>query len=490
MSNFQKLNHGLIEITHQGIDEIKKYDNTLTDETRPIDSNKRDWSGWNLGSIWISILFSIPGYMLVSGFIASGMSWKQALFVVLLGHGLVVGITVLLGHFGTKYGLSYTLVSKMTFGPKGNVLPTMIRALLGSLWFALQCWIGGTALSSLIGGIIPAWNNISLRYIICFFLFLGINIFIAKKGLKAIKVLSSYAMPLLIFIGVATVVWAYKIAGGFEAIFTHQSAMGSNINFAKLFIPSLTAAMAIDGTVSLNMCDFTSHIKSQRSQSLGQLLQIPLAALCVVLISVCGTVASTIAFGQPIWSPAEIVAKFDNPIVVVLCSMVILFATTTINVTANLAPSGIIISNLWPKKVNYTKALIGIAAFAVILQPWKMLASPNSYIFEVNGTLATFFGPMQGIYFASYWIEHKTNINLVDVYRNDGGKYYYSNGWNKQAVAVLLITTIVIISGKFVPSLRIVFDSSYLFGFIVGMVGYSIFKKSTDENADGEIKAS
>lgn len=488
MSSFQRSSNELVEITYQGIDEIKNHDNIFTEDTKPVDSHKRDWSGWNLGSIWVSILFSIPGYMLVSGFIASGMSWKQALFIVMLGHGLVIGITVMLGHFGTKYGLSYTLVSKMTFGPKGNVLPTMIRASLGSLWFALQCWIGGTALSCLIGGILPAWNNIQARYIICFFIFLIINIAIAQKGLKAIKVLSSYAMPLLICIGIATVLWAYKIAGGFGAIFTHQAAMGNNINFGKLFIPSLTAAMAVDGTVSLNMCDFTSHVKSQKEQAFGQLLQIPIAAFCIVVISVCGTVASTIAFGSPIWNPSDIVAKFNNPAVVILCSLVILFATTTVNVTANLAPSGIIISNLWPKKISYTKALFAIAIFAVILQPWKMLASPDRYIFEVNGTLATFFGPMQGIYFASYWVEHKTNISLVDIYRNDGGMYYYSNGWNKSAIAVLIITTILILAGKFIPSFRVLFDSSYLSGFVLGMLAYSVISSKINEEVYKETK--
>lgn len=477
MSSFQRSSNELVEITKQGIDEIKKHDNILTEETKPIAFDKRDWAGWNIGSIWISILFSIPGYLLVSGFIASGMSWRQALFIVILGHTLVVGITVILGHFGTKYGLSYTLVSKMTFGPKGNIFPTMIRALLGILWFALQCWIGGIALSCLIGCIMPTWNNIASKDIICFFIFLVINIIIAKSKLKAIKVLSSYAMPLLVCIGVATVVWAYKIAGGFGAIFTHDAVMGKNINFLKMFIPSLTAAMAVDGTVSLNMCDFTSHVKSQKEQSIGQLFQIPIASLCIVLISVCGTVASTIAFGNPIWSPAQIIAKFNNPIIIVPCSLIILFVTTTINVTANLAPSCIILSNLWPKKVSYTKALLGIAACAIILKPWKMLATPNSYIFEVNGTLATFFGPMQGIYFASYWIENKTNINLVDIYRNDGGIYYYSNGWNKEAVSVLLITTIVIIAGKFIPALKIVFDGSYLFGFVLGMLAYGLISR-------------
>lgn len=481
MSSFQRSNNELVEITQEGIDEIKKYSNVLTEETKPISLKKRDWKGWNLGSIWISILFSIPGYLLVSGFIASGMSWLQALLIVILGHSLVVLITIVLGHFGTKYGLSYTLVSKMTFGPKGNIFPTMIRAILGVLWFALQCWIGGIALSSLIGCIIPSFNNVTSKYIICFFIFLFINIVIAKSELKAIKVLSSYAMPLLIFIGTLTIIWAYKIAGGFGAIFTHSAVMGRDINFLKIFIPSLTAAMAVDGTVSLNMCDFTSHVKSQKEQILGQLVQIPIASFGIVLVSVCGTVASSIAFKNPIWSPSEIIARFQNPLIVIPCSLIILFVTTTINVTANLAPSCIILSNLWPKRVTYLKALLGIGLCAIMLKPWKMLASPNSYIFEVNGTLATFFGPMQGIYFASYWIENKTKINLVDIYRNDGGIYYYSGGWNKKAVLVLLIITMFILAGKFIPALKIVFDGSYIFGFIFGIIAYGVLtlKKSS-----------
>lgn len=490
MKNFQNLSGELVKITHQQIEEIKKYDNVLTEETKPVDIDKRDWSGWNLSSIWISILFSIPGYMLVSGFIASGMSWKQSLFVVILGHLLVMGITVSLGHFGTKYGLSYTLVSKMTFGPKGNVFPTMIRTLLGSIWFALQCWIGGMALSSLIGVIIPSWNNVEARYIVCFVVFLGINLIIANKGLDAIKTLSGYAMPVLICIGTATVIWAYKKAGGVGAIFNHSAVVGNGVDFKKMFIPSLTAAMGIDGAVSLNMCDFTSHAKSQKSQTLGQLLQIPFAAMFIVIVSVCGTVASTITFGAPAWSATEIVGQLNNPIAVVLASLAILFVTVTINVSANLAPSSIVLSNLWPKKINYKKGLIIVALFAVVLQPWKMLASADSYIFKVNAMLATFIGPMQGIYFASYWVERKTSIDFVDLYRNDGGLYYYNKGYNISAVLVMAIVTIVLISGNFIPALKFLFDGSYLFGFIGGTVFYLIFGKFTDKDLISERKAS
>lgn len=36
MSSFQRSNNELVEITQEGIDEIKKYSNVLTEETKPI----------------------------------------------------------------------------------------------------------------------------------------------------------------------------------------------------------------------------------------------------------------------------------------------------------------------------------------------------------------------------------------------------------------------------------------------------------------------
>ena len=176
MEKFQQNNHGIWDFTENGLQELSKYKTIYTDDTKPIHGSQREWGSWDIAALWIGIMVSIPVYMLASGLIASGMNWWQSILVIVLGHTIVIIPATLLGHAGTKYGISYPLLSKLIFGPKGNIFPTMVRAFLGCFWFGIQCWIGGMAVDSLIAAIIPNWAQISGHLFICYGIFLLINV--------------------------------------------------------------------------------------------------------------------------------------------------------------------------------------------------------------------------------------------------------------------------------------------------------------------------
>ena len=148
----------------------------------------------------------------------------------------------------------------------------------------------------------------------------------------------------------------------------------------------------------------------------------------------------------------------------------------TTNIPANLIPPGIIFSNIWTKLFTYKKAILLVLGISIIVMPWKVLENPNNYIFEVNGTLATFLGPMTGIYLSSYWYQYKTNIYLFDLYLTDGGKYFYYNGWNIYAMIILFVSTIIVLIGKFtdLQALKFLYESSYVFGLLISFILYAI----------------
>ena len=45
----------------------------------PTTAEQRTWSTYNFAALWVSMAHCIPTYMLASGLIGSGMSWRQAL---------------------------------------------------------------------------------------------------------------------------------------------------------------------------------------------------------------------------------------------------------------------------------------------------------------------------------------------------------------------------------------------------------------------------
>src|SRR5258707_12941110 len=126
----------------------------------PVPIARRTWSTYNYAALWVSMAHCIPTYMLASGLMASGMSWKQALFTILLGNTIGLAPILLNSHPGTKYGIPFPVFARAGYGTYGSNLPALMRAIVACGWFGIQAWIGGEALNTLFGAIIPGWNNL------------------------------------------------------------------------------------------------------------------------------------------------------------------------------------------------------------------------------------------------------------------------------------------------------------------------------------------
>lgn len=481
MDKFQKREGDIVSLTDAGVAEIQKHKNNYTEETKPILPGKRDWSTWNVASLWIGIVVSIAMYQIASGLIVSGMSWQQALFTVVLGHILVMIPAVVLGHFGTKFGVSYPMLSKVMFGVKGSIIPALVRAIIGCFWFGVQTWIGGQAINIIIGVFIPAWAGLGFAgMFISFVLFWALNIFIAQSGSKGVRILQSYAAPLLVVLTLVVVLWALSVADwSFANLLSQEAVSGGKVDFKILFFPALSAMIAFDGGPALSMADFTRSTKTQKSQLLGQALIAPIMAAYIAFVGICGTAASSIAFGEAIWEPAILVSKFDNPLIVIFFSLFIIMAVLTTNVAGNLVPASIVFSTLFSKLFTYKRATLFAAAIGFVTMPWYTMANPESFINNFLGGLGTLLGPITGLYIASYWFEHRKKVDLVDIFREDGGKYYYSKGWNKEMTIVFIISTLIIISGRFFEPLRFMYDSSYVLGGVLtGVIYYLVIKQT------------
>lgn len=479
MSRYQENIKGLCDLTLEGTAKIKQHENNLTDSTKQISSKERDWNAWSMGSLWIGMMVSIAVYMIASGLIVSGMSWQQALFTIVLGHTLVMIPAVTIGHFGTKFGLTFPMMSKLIFGIKGTCVPTLVRAILGCFWFGVQSWIGGQAVNTIIAVIVPSWNGLGFTGLfISFLIFWVMNLYIAASGSKAVKALEVYAAPVLIGLSFAVVIWALYVADwSLTTLLAQPAVKGNGANFMIMFFPALSSMIAFDGGIALSMPDFTRHCETQKSQYLGQLLGAPIMTAFIAFVGICGTSGSYIAFGEAIWEPAILVSKFSNPFVVIFFSIFIILATLTTNVAANLVPPSVVFATLFSKKLTYKHAVFLAAGLALLAQPWKALADANNLIYSVCGILGALLGPISGLYIVAYWFEHKTKVNLVDIYREDGGKYYYTNGWNIGAIIIFFMSTIIVVAGKYIPALKFVFDNSYVIGiFGTGLVYYIYLK--------------
>ena len=92
----------------------------------------------------------ITTYTLASGLMAQGMNWWQAMITILLGNTIVLVPMILNAHAGTKYGMSFPVLCRASFGVRGANIPAMLRAIVACGWFGIQTWIGALALDALL----------------------------------------------------------------------------------------------------------------------------------------------------------------------------------------------------------------------------------------------------------------------------------------------------------------------------------------------------
>jgi NCS1 family nucleobase:cation symporter-1 len=104
----------------------------------PTTIEQRTWSTWNIAALWIGMSVVITTYTLAGGFIEAGMTWWQAMLTILLGNCIVLIPMVLNAHAGTKYGVSFPVLARASFGTVGANIPAILRAIVACGWFGIQ----------------------------------------------------------------------------------------------------------------------------------------------------------------------------------------------------------------------------------------------------------------------------------------------------------------------------------------------------------------
>jgi NCS1 family nucleobase:cation symporter-1 len=459
---------------HSGVldAEIIRSSSLYNEDLAPIPSSRRGWSAYNYAALWIAMSVNIPTYMLASGMIAGGMSWKQAIFTVFLGNVLVLAPILLNAHAGAKYGIPFPVFARASFGVLGANVPAILRALVACGWFGIQTWIGGEAINAMFVVLVPSWRNYPAGVWFCFAGFWLLHVIVIVLGIRTIKFLQGIAAPFLLVIGVALLAWAVVKTGGFGSMLAARSKFQTFGAFFHFFIPSLTGVVGFWATVALNIPDFTRYARSQRAQVVGQVLGLPTTMTLYSFIGVAVTSATAIIFGQTIWDPVQVLARLGNPIAVVIAMLALLLATLNANVAANMVSPSNDFSNLSPRLISFrTGGLITCVVGVAIFQPWKLLANYSNYIFGWLLGYSGFLGPIAGIMICDYFLIRKKIILVEDLYQRRGF-YEFSSGINWRAMAALAAGAGVAFIGLIVPALRALYDYAWFVGFATSFLVY------------------
>ena len=445
--------------------------NLYNKDLAPVPPEKRTWGIYNYASLWVAMSVCIPTYMLASGLIAGGMSWKQAIVTILLGNVIVLIPMLLNAHAGAKYGIPFPVFVRASFGVRGANVPAVLRAIVACGWFGIQAWIGGQAIYSMLQILYPAAVNNAFGMWVCFLTFWLLNIAVIWRGIDMIKFLEGVSAPFMLGVGLLLLWWITQKAGGLGPVLSSPSKFKTTHEFVRFFIPSLTGMVGFWATVALNIPDFTRYAKSQKSQIIGQAIGLPPAMTIYAFIGVAVTSASAVLFGEAIWDPVLLLQRFRQPLVASIALVALLVATLNTNVAANVVSPSNDFSNLNPRLISFrTGGLItGFAGLAMM--PWKLLTDFNSYIFGWLVGYSGLLGPIAGVMITDYFFIRKTELDVPSLYRRNG-IYEYRKGMNPIAMLSLAAGIVVALGGLIVPSVRWLYDYAWFVGFAVAAVVY------------------
>jgi len=432
----------------------------------PIPLEKRSWGTYNYASLWVAMSVCIPTYMLASGLIAGGMSWRQAVATIFLGNLIVLIPMLLNAHAGTRYGIPFPVFVRASFGVRGANVPAILRALVACGWFGIQAWIGGQAIYAMLRIVWPGAANVPGCSWICFFLFWAIKLAVIWRGIETIKFLEGIGAPFMLVVGLLLLFWITRKAGGFGPVLRAQSKFHSSGEFVRFFIPALTGMVGFWSTVALNIPDFTRYAKSQRAQMIGQALGLPTAMTLYAFIGVAVTSASAIIFGEPIWDPVMLLGQFNQPVVGLIAMVALLLATLNTNVAANVVSPSNDFSNLRPSLISFRTGGLITGVVGILMMPWKLLSDFSAYIFGWLVGCSALLGPIAGIMICDYYLLRRRQLAVEDLYVR-GGAYEYRGGFNPRAMVALAAGVLVAVVGLAVRELRWLYDYAWFVGFVV-----------------------
>jgi NCS1 family nucleobase:cation symporter-1 len=410
----------------------------------------RKWGLKDLAALWVALAACVPTYMLASSLIGEGMNWWQAVLTIVLANVIVLLPMVLNAHAGTKYGIPFPVYCRASFGVRGANVPALLRALVACGWFGIQAWIGGEAVYQILAVYLPAWGRlvplpglgINAAQLACFLAFWAVNMLVIWRGIESIRLLLNIKAPLLIALGLALLAWAYERAGGFGPMLSQPSQFAAGGpkagQFWSLFFPALTANVGFWATLALNIPDFTRYAYSQRDQVLGQALGLPATMGLYSFIGVAVTSATVAIYGQAVWNPVELLPRIESPVAHVVGLLGLVVATLATNIAANVVSPANDIANLWPRRISFRVGGLVTGVVGILIQPWKLVADPDGYIFKWLVAYSSLLGAVGGVLIADYFLVRRTRLDLAALYRRDG-VYWYTFGFNPRAVVALVL---------------------------------------------------
>ncbi|MDY0393557.1 cytosine permease [Virgibacillus halophilus] len=303
--------------TNTVIGEKRTLDQSLyNSDLAPTPEEKRNWGWWSYTTLWMGIVTNLVAWEVAANLIRIGMNFWEAFGCIGVSYGLVFIVILLNGHSGAKYGIPFPVIARSIFGYKGAQITVVMRTILSIFWFGVMMYIGSKAVNSILSVSFGWWAGLEnthiigmeLNMFIAYLITWLMHAYLALHGVEKIRRFELWAGPIILFLGIGLVIWAIKAANGIKPLVSMSSTIPDG-EFWGSFLISMTALIGTMSALMLNIPDLTRFSRSQKDQTIGQAIGLPIMFGIFSLMAIFVTTGTVYAFGSPITDPIELLKK-------------------------------------------------------------------------------------------------------------------------------------------------------------------------------------
>ncbi|ALU91329.1 cytosine/purine/uracil/thiamine/allantoin permease family protein [Herbaspirillum rubrisubalbicans M1] len=465
---------------HSGADDAR-----LTNEDlAPL--KKQTWGSYNIFAFWMSDVHSVGGYVFAGSLFALGLTSWQVLISLLIGISIVYLLCNLVARPSQAHGVPYPVMSRLSFGVLGANVPAMIRGLIAVAWYGIQTYLASAAFVVVVLKFFPELKPYADVHVHSFaglstlgwggFLLLWVmQALVFWNGMETIKKFIDFAGPAVYVVMFILAGWMIYKAGWQNVGLNLGEIKYSGWAAVSVMITAISLVVSYFSGPMLNFGDFSRYCHTFADVKRGNFWGLPVNFLAFSIVTVVTTSATIAVFGELITDPVETVSRIDSTTAAVIGALTFLVATIGINIVANFVSAAFDFSNLSPSRISWRAGGMIAATASIFITPWNLFGNPEVIHYTLD-VLGGFIGPLYGILLADYYLVKQRQVKVEDLYTlRPEGRYWYTNGVNRDAVKALILAAAVCVACVMLPQLRKAADFSWFIGAGLGAVFYLMF---------------
>ncbi|KAK9453371.1 permease for cytosine/purines, uracil, thiamine, allantoin-domain-containing protein [Dipodascopsis uninucleata] len=460
----------------------------------PVPPEKRNWNMRHYALFWISDNLSVSGFRNAASVMEIGLSWRLALFNVAFANVIQGAIITLNGLAGARYHIPFSIQSRASFGTYFSILFILMRMIVGIFWYGVQAYTGAECVRTMLYAIWPSFRNVKntlpvsanidtqfmTAYVIYFVTCLPLH-YTGVHKLKWLFLVKSITTPIVSFAIMGWVIHASR--AGDNALYGQGNTVHGTA-LAWAFMSGFNSNTGGGSTLMVNAPDYSRYARRTKD-TLMTALAVPFTATIITFIGVTVAAGSKVLYGTILWDPLLVIDNWTSRggrAAAFFCAFSFYLSQLGLNIAANSLASANDMNCLLPKYINIRRGQF-IAAFlgSWALTPWNILTSAPAFLAFMAG-YSVWLGPICGIMVSDYFLVHKRNYDVYELY-NFHGRYFYNHGINWRAAVAFTIAWVPLLPGFLptingsihtIPTMSHLYNVGFFYGFGTSILVYYV----------------